>query len=155
MDKDRENLIDDMFEYYDADDLGNTTVLNPAGSSDDTLIIDTNKITSSIDTANSYMDETVQIEIPVTRRAPAEEILGNMDRDGHIIEPPPQVYVRRVSQNPYDDVDIPRIRRQAEFKKPTRPTSVWYKLKPLWVRLLYLNLGLSVQMFQFYLMISQ
>ncbi len=137
MDKDRENLIDDMFEYYDNEDFGNTTVLHPEGNSDDdTQVIDTRKVTSYTDTASPHMEETVQVEIPITRRAPAEETLGNMDREGNIIDPPPQVYVRRVSQNPYDDVDIPRIRRQAEPQKPSRPTSAWYKLKPLWVTIM-------------------
>lgn len=137
MDKDRENLIDDMFEYYDNDDLNNTTVLRPAGNSyDDTQVIDTGSTTSYKDTVSPQLEETIQVEIPVTRRAPAEEILGNMDREGNIIEPPPQVYVRRVSQNPYDDVDIPRIRRQADEPTPSRPTSLWYRLKPLWATIM-------------------
>ncbi len=133
MDKDRENLIDNMFEYYDNEDFGNTTVLSPAGNSDDTQVIDTGRVTSHTDTDSHLMEETVQLEVPITRRAPAEETLGNMDREGHIIEPPPQTYVRRVSQNPYDDIDIPRTRRQTTTQIPKRPTSVWYKLKPLWV----------------------
>lgn len=138
MDKDRENIIDDMFEYYDNNDMGDTMVIKPAEETlGDTRIINTFNRNSQ-DTDNTSMDDTMYVEVPVTRHAPAEEILGNMDRDGRVIEPEPQTYARRVRTVPNVDVDVPEPRsRKMEYTPPaTRPTSIWYKLKPLWATIM-------------------
>ena len=138
MDKDRENIIDDMFEYYDNDDMGDTMVINPQEDAfGDTRVVDTGDYDSE-DLDAPQMDETMQVEVPLSRRAPAEEILGNMDREGRIIEPEPQTFTRRVVTTPYDDVDVPVTRsRKAQYHAPaTRPTSLWFKLKPLWATIM-------------------
>lgn len=138
MDKDRDNIIDDMFDYYEDNNLDNTMIVNTKEDFlSDTRIIDTteNKVTAETD--DSFIGETMQVEIPVTRRAPAEEILGNMDREGRIIEPEPQTYTRRVTNTSYEDMDVPQVHRRADFKAPaSRPTSLWFKLKPLWATLM-------------------
>lgn len=134
MDKDRNNIIDDMFEYYESnDDLGKTTVIG-----DDifaqTRIVDS--LDSYLDNADADMGETMQVSVP-SRPVPQEETFGNMDRDGKIIEPEPVVYRRRTQAPSYTDVDIPRTRRDTQYSAPrTRPTGLWYRLKPLWVSLL-------------------
>lgn len=137
MDKDRENIIDDMFEYYEETDLGDTQIIN---SQEDLLgatqVVNTQENEFSGSNDSSYIEETMQVEVPVTRRVPAEEILGNMDREGRIIEPEPQTYTRRV-RTTYEDMDVPYMPRKAEYHPPTsRPTSLWFKLKPLWVTIM-------------------
>ncbi len=138
MDENRENIIDDMFEYYEENNLDNTTVVNTQEDYlGDTQIVNTQDTIYRDNNDDSYIEETMQVEIPVTRRAPAEEILGNMDRDGRIIEPEPITYTRRVRTSPLEDMDVPYIPRKPEYKAPaSRPTSLWFKLKPLWATIL-------------------
>ncbi len=151
MDKDRENIIDDMFEYYEENDLGNTMVVNTQEDHlGDTQIVNTQDSVSQNYSDDSSIEETMQVEIPITRRAPAEEILGNMDREGRIIEPEPITYTRRVRTTSYEDMDVPNTPRKTKFMAPpSRPTSIWYKLKPLWATII--ACAVLVGAFEFYM----
>lgn len=139
MDKDRDNIIDDMFEYYDNNDMDDTMVVKPQEEIlGETRIVNT--ASCDIDNNEFYgTDETTQIEIPVSRRTPAEEVLGNMDLEGRIIEHAPQTYTRRVTPSFHENINEPPSRaKRTEYRAPaSRPASLWYKLKPLWATLAF------------------
>ena len=76
MDKDKKDIIDDLFEYYDDKSIEETTVVNVTPKDEvlgDTLIVNTNNVSS--DTDDTPYDATTQINIHKERVAPTEELL--------------------------------------------------------------------------------
>ena len=149
MEKDRDDILNEMIEYYDANikppqeaepategDMGATRVIKPAAASQtappesasgDTQIVDINK---------PQMETAPPQEKPAAQ-APFEEVLGNLDLIGS-----PIAEKKRAQSAP------PPRRREAEAPKPiqkpkpaqepvrVKKSGVWYTLKPLWVTLI-------------------
>ena len=145
MDKDRNNMIEDMFEYYDNapdDDVGNTRVLSSSSLdekvTDDTIIMSTDDEYITVNSVTEDMGNTTYIPTTDTngRPAPVEEILGNMDLSGRVIPVAPPQYQRRTSSPDIDPDNVRRPSRRRPEAVAMRPTSLWYKLKPLWATIM-------------------
>lgn len=151
MDKDKKDIIDDLFEYYDDKSIEETTVVNVTPKDEvlgDTLIVNTNNVSSNTD--DTPYDATTQINIHKERVAPTEELLGNLDISGKPLEEVPVAYRRRVTIDTPKNTAEPEMVRKNVLEAPaSRPTGIWFRLKPLWVTMIVCVVLLGA--FKFYI----
>lgn len=139
MNNERDELLDDLFSYYDSPDAtdGDTTVIPTLKPSEpqeeslgDTLIMNLN---SKPEPEPQLADETMVINTPEPQIAeiPQDEVFGNLDLSGHIIEKPEEPIRRQRIDTP-----TPKYVQYREEIVPIRKTGAWHTLKPLWATLI-------------------
>ncbi|MBQ3124120.1 MAG: hypothetical protein IJC09_01695 [Clostridia bacterium] len=139
MNNERDELLNDLISYYGSpneENSGDTTVI-PAIKTEavpaeetfgDTLVMN---IKSQPVTA--VTEETTVVDVPVAseNEIPQDEVFGNLDLDGNIIQTHQPERTRRVIDTP-----APRTRQRQTDAPPVRKTGLWYSLKPLWATLI-------------------
>ena len=177
MDKEREDILNDLIKYYDGDtnasapknedlghtqvipkpkapmftpapdDLGQTLVVKTAPKAAETPAIDA---TRRIDISNTNQPaQPVAQPINKEEKQPVEEeVFGFLDLSGKPIEPP----VHNASQAVAAPTPEPRRRQQIQPEAPVetgrKRGGVWYSLKPLWVTLIFCLIAYGA--FEFY-----
>lgn len=156
MEKNHDEMLDDLIKYYDSDapstsaDSGDTTIINvkrqapPEETFGDTVIVNVKKKPTEPKTETSETEHTTLISprlkstVPEPKQAPAEEVFGNMDLSGNVIEPEPKQErptVEPIVQQPPSPQPTTRISRSTDIP-PREKRGLWYSLKPLWATIL-------------------
>lgn len=167
MNKEHDDYVNDLIKYYDSNDslsdydsddsvpttvppeetFGDTVIVNvkkkPMSFNDDSDAEKTRAVRiNSADTLQNdgAADSTRAVNIPQAAEciAPIDEVLGNLDLQGRIIENPvPQSPGRETQPRAQRTTDKPIQSYNSGGEEPMRRNrGVWYTLKPLWVTMI-------------------
>ncbi len=145
MNNENDKILDDLIQYYDGveDELGGETTVIPAVKSEpapaeeifgDTVVVNVKPtavepeadVTRIVDVPVPDADSTRLVDVPAPE-IPEDEVFGNLDIDGRVIEHEPEPPQRRVTEP-----EAPTYKDDT----PTRSTGLWYALKPLWATII-------------------
>ena len=133
MDNENDKILDDLIHYYDdvEDDLGGETTVIPSVHSDHAPTDETFGDTVVVNVQHTELEteNTIAVNIP-QQQIPQDEVFGNLDINGHVIENESQPSPRRI---PVPDT---HAYKKADDTPPPRKTGVWYTLKPLWATII-------------------
>lgn len=158
MSNERDDILNDLFDYYDTNSepdapdtsatLDETTVINtsstPFGDTPfgDTMIVSPEPVPDNSRNVSEDFDSDVGATTVIpsaVSQAPAEEVLGSMYTERYSEPQQSKSAQPTVKKHVHADEPAPsgrNARSQSNAVPSTRPTGVWYALKPLWVSLI-------------------
>lgn len=139
MNNEHDELLNDLISYYgspDEENSGDTTVIPaiktenppPEETFGDTLVMNINPQPEA-----TVTEETTVVDVPVAAETeiPQDEVFGNLDLNGNLIQNRQPEPTRRVIDTP-----APQTRQRTTTVPPARKTGLWHSLKPLWATLI-------------------
>ncbi len=146
MNNEHDELLSDLIKYYGTDNnpnSGDTTVLDINKSVPpmdetfgDTVVVNVKRKPQTVfEEKTSAPNETTVIDIPAPepREIPVDEVFGNLDLAGRVIETPPEP----AQPSPRRVMDVPNVQNFHNDTAPARrKRSLWYVMKPLWATII-------------------
>lgn len=157
MDKDRDEILNELIKYYDEDKSSNSAEVDEENMGDtivvpqnisapqeesfgDTVVVNVKQNRKKTENTEPVTEETTTVAIPQPKaEEPVEEIFGNLGLDGKPIDTQPQP-IAPIPEKPHRRMEIDPVvfSREIESEKEVsmKKTGIWYSLKPLWVTLI-------------------